>query len=68
MKIRFRSAYQAEVDVIDYGLTFVSDEVKDVPDDVGLALLDNPNFSRAWAAEEAAVIPAPVSEVTEQPA
>ena len=75
MKIRFRSPHQASVDAIDHGLTFERDEIKDVPDAVGLSLLENSNFSRAYAAEEAAApAPAPeppaepVSAVTEQPA
>lgn len=57
MKVRFNSQHLLEGDVIDHGLVFKRGEVKDVPDDIGKILLENPLFSRAYVEEAPKPIP-----------
>ncbi len=47
MLIQFESPYQAEVEVVGHALTFERGVPKEVPDAVGLELLENPHFVRA---------------------
>jgi hypothetical protein len=51
MRIQFSSLHgQAEVDVPDFALRFKDNEIKEVSDEVGAALLTNPNFVEIPAA------------------
>ena len=61
MQVQFTSPFQAEVELIDYSLVFARGEIKDVPADIGIAILGNVNFVRVADAP-------PVSDATEQPA